>query len=146
MPSSVANKLSTGARFRSVDSSAPSILRSWVRIPRTPFTFFTIIVYCITYICHCIEKGTKINKKRLDLAIFTLSYLITWATSLSGGFHTFKRRREWWDLSFKEKDLFISTYFSSILLSAHISILSTSVTRLGNLLNFGQPFKAFGNN
>ena len=48
-----------------MDSFAPTTLWSRVRIPSTPSTLLLPIFYCI---CHCVEKGTKINKNMLDLA------------------------------------------------------------------------------
>ena len=56
---------SMGGRHSSVVSSAPTILRPWVRIPCTPFTLFSI---CIIEIA--MRKITKINKKRPGLAHF----------------------------------------------------------------------------
>ena len=47
----------------SVDLSAPTILRSWVRIPSTPH----LRLWCIW---HWVEKRTKIKKKRPGLAHF----------------------------------------------------------------------------
>ena len=41
--------------------SAPTILRFWVHIPRTPSRLLEKI---LSYICHRFEKSTKINKQR----------------------------------------------------------------------------------
>ena len=47
-----------------MDSSAPTILRSCVKIPCTPSTFFPFIVkFCTIGIWHYVEKKTKINKR-----------------------------------------------------------------------------------
>ena len=54
-----------GGHHSSVVSSAPTILRPRVCIPSTPSTLFSI---CI--IQNCIEKITKMNKKRPGLAHF----------------------------------------------------------------------------
>ena len=57
----------------SVDSSAPTILLSQVRIPSTPSLLLPFKVrICTTYICHCVEKRAKINKKRSSLAHFLM--------------------------------------------------------------------------
>ena len=53
------NNVPSGGHHWSLDSSASSILLSQVQIPSTPSTFFPFIVYCSTYLCHCIEKGRK---------------------------------------------------------------------------------------
>ena len=57
------------SRHSSVDSSVSSILKSRVQITSIPSILFSIysLLYCI---CHCIEKRTKINIKRLGLAHF----------------------------------------------------------------------------
>ena len=50
----------------SVDSSAPTISRSQVRIQSIPsMLLYNQILY---YICHWIEKRTNIHKKRPDMA------------------------------------------------------------------------------
>ena len=49
-----------GGRHSSVVSSAPTILQPRVQIPSSPSMLFSI----------CIEKRTKINKKRSGLAHF----------------------------------------------------------------------------
>ena len=53
----------SGGRHSSLDSSAHhhAILLSRVCIPSTPSVLFSQI---LNYICHCIKKKTKINKKR----------------------------------------------------------------------------------
>ena len=61
-----------GSRHSSVVSSAPTILRPWVRIPSTPSMLFSI---CITY-WNCNEKRTKINKKRPGLAHLKKSVMV----------------------------------------------------------------------
>ena len=56
----------------SVDSSAPTIMQSQVRIPNTLSTFF----YLLYYICNCIDKRTKINKKETGFGpYFKSTYL-----------------------------------------------------------------------
>ena len=56
--------LGWGNRLSSVDSSAPSILQSRVRIPSTPsFSIYSQLYY----ICHCIEDRTRISKKKPGL-------------------------------------------------------------------------------
>ena len=57
-----------GGRHRSVVSSAPTILQPRVRIPSSPSTLF----FSKLYYLNCIEKITKINKKRPGLAHFSL--------------------------------------------------------------------------
>ena len=56
-----------GGCHSSVVSSAPTILRARVQIPSTPSMVFLNLYYW-----NCIEKITKINKKRLGLAHFFL--------------------------------------------------------------------------
>ena len=51
-----------GWRHSSVDSSLPTILRSRVWIPSTPYTLLCNQILC--YICHCSEKMRIISKKR----------------------------------------------------------------------------------
>ena len=51
-----------GWRHSSVDSSLPTILRSRVRIPSTPYTLLCNQILC--YICHCSEKMRIISKNR----------------------------------------------------------------------------------
>ena len=53
-----------GCRHSSVESSAPSILLSRVRIPSIPSTSTLFLFSLLYYICYFIEKRTKINKKR----------------------------------------------------------------------------------
>ena len=55
---------SVGCRHSSVDLFVSIILWSWVRIPSIPSALYSFTVKCAIPICHCIEKRTKINKKR----------------------------------------------------------------------------------
>ena len=51
----------SGGSHISVDSSAPTILRPGFESQAHNLRFYSLILY---FICHCIEKWTKINKKR----------------------------------------------------------------------------------
>ena len=50
--------------------AAPSILSSLVRVPSTSSTLLYGIIIALCYICLCIVKRTKINKKRPMCLIF----------------------------------------------------------------------------
>ena len=55
-----------GSRHSSVDLSAPTILRSRVRIPSTP----SMLLPFLYYTCHCVEKRTKINEKEAEFGSY----------------------------------------------------------------------------
>ena len=83
--------------------------------------------HILYYIYHCVEKRTKINKKGPGSAqIFRSKLFSRFISSLL--FQKFLRISLFWCNG--------QTFFGSI---------RCSVTRLGDLLDFGQPFKAFGN-
>ena len=50
-----------GGLHSSVDSSAPNILRSGFKSQTS-----SIYIDILCYICHCVEKRTKLNKKEAE--------------------------------------------------------------------------------
>ena len=62
------NRRHMGCRHSSVEQSAPTILPPRVRIPSKPSKLLFHLQSNLCYICHCIVKRTKINKKRPGLA------------------------------------------------------------------------------
>ena len=55
------NKVQKGCHHSSVDSSAPTILPPWVRVPSTPYMFLSFIVKFVLYLSY--EKNENKQKE-----------------------------------------------------------------------------------
>ena len=125
-----------GCHHNSVDSSVPSILPPWVRVPNIPSTLLSIYID----LCH-VEK-TKINKKEASIGPFKKHFVLIgfyiglvgdrimyhcglWAFDecLLGYLHLIQTKIKGWDL-----------------------VVMRTIDKAGYLLDFGQFFKAVGNN
>ena len=83
-----------GCHYSSMDSSAPSILPPWFRVPSTPSMVSSLIAKFLLHLSlHC-EKNEKVNKRRPGLThsctILSAFYLPTFLpTNLPTYLHTY---------------------------------------------------------